>query len=177
LLWQYGELPSLENSGPLHSNNLPIFPRGYTSVPLWDIYINWRVLQASIHADNAYELYLEETDGNNTLLSSDQSDCFPNFYFESASKIISKTNLNFLNKFTGCGLEMVRTFLVDWLISGPPDAPDPNWSPLLSTDSIEFSITMIFTGNSKACYRSILQARIWLRKKCLPLLRRAGGGR
>lgn len=40
-------------------------------------------------------------------------------------------------KFTSCILEMVRTFLADWIHTRPSNAPEPDWTPQLPTNSIE----------------------------------------
>lgn len=36
-------------------------------------------------------------------------------------------------------MEMVRTFLANWICSHSSDATDPNWEPVQPTDPIEFS--------------------------------------
>jgi len=36
-------------------------------------------------------------------------------------------------------MEMVRTFLAGWILTRPRDAPDPNWTPLLPIETLEFS--------------------------------------
>jgi len=42
---------------------------------------------------------------------------------------------------TGSVMEMVRTFLANWILTRSSNIPAPNWTPLIATDSIEFSNT------------------------------------
>lgn len=52
LLCQRGELPADKTSVLWDLTHIPPFPWGHLSVPLWDFYTNWRVLQATVHVDN-----------------------------------------------------------------------------------------------------------------------------
>lgn len=127
LLWQHKELPGDRNSDVLSRWTFPPFPWGSLMVPLWDVCTNWRVLQATVNVDNLPSF------GPPSFPRSHHPACF----YEYTRRVVADMNFGIGYNFTGCILEMVRTFLADWLHARPSDAPAPNWMPSLPTEPIE----------------------------------------
>lgn len=121
LLWQNRE-------NDVQVSSIPPFPWGHLMVPLWDTETNWRVLQATVHVDNSicantYRVLIQGSDSRNpfefaTQKTYDQRN-YPEPYF------------------SGCIVEMVRTFLAGWL-SKDRNPAAVNWMPLLPKTKVEF---------------------------------------
>lgn len=62
----------------------------------------------------------------------------PNCHFVHTRDAVVENGLYIGRNFKGCVMEMVRSFLADWIHTRPSDASDPDWTPLLPSDSLEF---------------------------------------
>jgi len=154
LLWQQRELPTDKSSLVHYAGLVPRFPWGHLMVPLWDVRTNWRVLQASVHVDN----WVLEDLPLTYFQATQQQACM----FLYTRKAVSSMDLEQIRtgySFSGCVLEMVRTFLADWLHSRIDDANPPEWTPALPLQSIEFS-TCRYQGTLRWECQCILQETI-----------------
>ncbi len=116
---------------------IPIFPYRMQMVALWDKATNWRVVQASAHRDinsslSSYWSLHKLLAGPLFEIEPMPTDVFD--YFSDLVRSGRSAHVNFL----GLAIETVRTAITEWLISGPQD---PDFEPVLSTESFEFSIS------------------------------------
>lgn len=136
-LMQQGEFPEEADSVILDPNRLPPFPWRKLLVPLWSTCTNWRVLQATAHMDNHSSIDLTN--------ESDSPQYLPNDYFEyTRQKIFYGTSdrtafSTWELGYVGCVMEMVRSFLADWLTR--PSGIEPDWNPTLPLGEFEFSVS------------------------------------
>lgn len=128
LLWQFGAQRADRKSSLWDFRFIPPFPWGHQSVPLWHLHTNWRVLQATVHIDNSSGF------GQESPSTIQPRAC----YFSHICQEVIEGNIFAGQKYSGSVLEMVRTFLAEWLHTRSSHEADPNWSPLLPINSIQF---------------------------------------
>lgn len=136
LVWQNRDFPKDESPVP-RALTVPAFPWRKLMVPLWDSCTNWRVLQASVHMDN-----FVVPPGRDMRAAGRPPKCFYQYTLEKQkshtnSKKFSPSNYGY----AGCILEMVRSFLADWMVSSTSRSEKPNWTPQLTKKTSEFSTT------------------------------------
>ena len=113
---------------------IPLFPYRMQLVSLWEQETNWRVLQASAHADTYNSL--RETSTSFTPLH--QLDTKPNDVFDHCSNIAR--NVFKEDKQPGCAgtvLESVRSFLAEWRMKTMQEV---DWEPVFPVEYLEFSM-------------------------------------
>ena len=114
--------------------DIPLFPHVMQLIALWEKSTNWRVLQASAHADIEFSL----SDRDRRLVSLCQAESEPCDVFDHCFNIAGDVFEK--EKKPGCAgvvLETVRSFLAEWVITTSQEA---DWEPLVPMEPFEFSI-------------------------------------
>jgi len=135
LLWQTRELRSFFDSCTIGPISLPPFPWRKLMVPLWDKYTNWRVFQASVHADNGVHL----NTGQWSERRREEDDIQPGCWFEYTRNKYAARKERSDYRYVGIILESVRNFLAHWILDPTWNSENPDWCPTIPTASFQFS--------------------------------------
>ena len=119
-----------------YTSSIPLFPYRMQLVALWEQETNWRVLQASAHADVQSFLFYGET-GLTPLHQLDAKPCNVFDYYSNIAR----------NKFagesypgcTGVVIESVRSLLGEWQMRSTQEV---EWEPAVSLECFDFNTTL-----------------------------------
>ena len=142
------------------SRSIPLFPYRMQLVALWEQETNWRVLQASAHADVSKCLLDIETD----LTPLHQLDTKPSNVFDYCSNIAR-------NEFTeetdpGCTgvvLESVRSLLGEWQMKTTQEV---EWEPAVSLECFDFHTPLNILNGCSDIF-GLRERMIWVCQEAL----------
>ena len=142
-----------------YSRSIPLFPYRMQLVALWEQETNWRVLQASAHADVWYCLRRKVT----KLRPLYQLDTKPCNAFDYYSNIARNEFTGWTHPgCTGVVLESVRILLEEWQMRTTQEV---EWEPAVSLECFDFSTSLnIHNG----CHSNELHERmLWVCQEAL----------
>ncbi len=114
---------------------IPLFPYRMQAVALWEKAANWRVLQASAHADRWMSLRRPQTRSNENEerildIARREVNTFDYCAEWTTQRIVGRGMLGVL-------IETARTFLAEWIVAS---AREPNWEPEVPKNWFEFGL-------------------------------------
>ena len=146
-----------------YSDEIPLFPYRMQLVALWEQETNWRVLQASAHADVRNSLWKVQT----VLIPLHQIDSKPCSVFDYFSNIARSSFDEYSSP--GCAgavMESVRSFLAEWQMKTKQEA---EWEPVVPAEFFEFDTPCNILNDNGDGHFDLDKRIIWV---CLEALQR-----